>query len=167
MAKFEKLGLRWGHLMWPESVTFSPRSIKFSGDLYKWWRNSYTKFGAAARRRFFAILKKPQGGGYPPPPPPMRGLKTPYTLKASPYAYRDCWKIKKNKYCSRSFSGAVFIFLYFPTDYAYGFSLYVYRAFECGNAQIQSKYWFHAHIRALNRPPRSTLRYAPPTSINF
>ena len=70
MAKFEKLGLRWGHLMWPESVTFSPRSITFSGDLYKWWRNSYTKFGAAARRRFFAILKKPQGGGYPPPPPP-------------------------------------------------------------------------------------------------
>ena len=67
MAKFEKLGLRWGHLMWPESVTFSSRSIKFSGDLYKWWRNSYTKFGAAARRRFFAILKKPQGADTRPP----------------------------------------------------------------------------------------------------
>ena len=67
--------------MWPESVTFSPKSIKFSEDLYKWWRNSYTKFGAAARRRFFAILKKPQGGGGgypPPPPPPVRGLI--YTL---------------------------------------------------------------------------------------
>ena len=69
MAKFEKLGLRWGHLMWPESVTFSPKSIKFSEDLYKWWRNSYTKFGAAARRRFFAILKTSGGGADTRPPP--------------------------------------------------------------------------------------------------
>ena len=91
--------------MWPESVTFSPKSIKFSEDLYKWWRNSYTKFGAAARRRFFAILKKPQGGADTRPPAGAR-VKTDHTTgKKKQYDVKNTqepckphiWSITDNK----------------------------------------------------------------------
>ena len=42
-----------------------------------------------------------------------------------------------------------------------------YGAFECGNVQIWSKYWLHAHIRALYQPRLSTFRYAPPPRLTF